>query len=92
MTTARVIPIAPLCFATRGAWVEFVTAADAVKEGADAAPRPWIKNGQTWNPEFHPCTDCSREYEAAMVAERRCQRGAFPWTPRAAQGSLLETA
>ncbi len=91
MTTARVIPIAPPCFVSRDQWLAFIASAEAVKPGADAAPRPWLANG-SWNPLFSPCADCTQAYEAEMVAQRRCQRGAFTWTPRAAQGSLLETA
>lgn len=91
MNTRRVIPIAPACFVSRDQWLEFVHAADSVKVGHDGAPRPWLPTGE-WNPDFHPCHDCTPAYETAMVAARRCRRGAFPWTPRAVQGSLLETA
>lgn len=90
MTTGRTPPQAPRCFSARDAWLEFVASADQVKDG-DSAPRPWLPDG-TWNPEFHPCTDCLREFEAEMVAAKRCTRGAFTWTPIRVQGSLLETA
>lgn len=89
MTRDR-IPPAPRCFPARDQWLEFVVAADAVKLD-DPAPRPWLPNG-TWNPEFHPCPDCTQQYEAEMVRDRRCQRGAFTWTPPRVQASLLETA
>lgn len=90
MTTGRIPPPAPRCFDTRDVWVEFIASADACKDG-ERAPKPWLSNGQ-WNPEFHPCTDCLSEFETAMVAAHRCQRGAFSWTPPRVQASLLETA
>lgn len=86
----RAPPPAPRCFATRLDWLGFVDQADTCKPD-DPAPRPWLPDG-TWNPEFHPCTDCTHAYEAEMVAAKRCQRGAFSWTPPRVQASLLETA
>lgn len=86
----RLAPPSPACFESRDIWLQFLASADAVKDNA-GGPQPFI-NG-AWNPHFHPCTDCTREFETEMVRARRCQRGAFSWTPPAVQATLnLESA
>lgn len=72
----EVVPLAPPCFASRTAWLEYVQAADlAHMESENPGTGPMVSRSATseFNPRFNFCRDCNSAYAAAMTREGRCE-------------------
>lgn len=71
----QISPPAPPCFESRGAWLEYVTAADqAHKESEMPGRGPTLPGrGAEFNPAFSFCGDCTADYRAEMRGQRRCR-------------------
>ena len=71
MTDAEVAinaPLAPACFPSRMAWVQYLMSAQTVKT---TAFRPFTDSGE-FNASFNFCMDCTYEHRAAMRIASRC--------------------
>lgn len=67
-------PVAPPCFGARLLWVEFLTAAAEAQTSAGQPQVLILKAGQPvrFNFAFDWCVDCTAEYRAEMLRQKRC--------------------
>lgn len=66
-------PIAPPCFDTRSAWLEFVGAAADSQQPRRNGPLDMRKSPAEFSARFNFCTDCTIPRAKAMDAQGRCK-------------------
>ena len=70
----RLAPAAPLCFASRTEWLEWVVAASVVATDDDGCKPLVLQAGQPvrFNTDINFCADCTQQHRASMARAGRC--------------------